>query len=332
MSYTHLSLEERHYIQISMKNEKSLTKIARDLGRSQSALSREVKRNLGQRGYRHQQAHAMAQERHRVKDKAIKMTCKIRAIIDEYIYQDWSPEQIAGKLLKDGVIELHHETIYQYILADKRSGGDLHTHLRHQGKTYRKRYGSSHKRTRNGIPNRTDIDERPELVNNRERVGDWEADTMIGKNHKGVFVTLDERKSKLRLAMPVRSKRAQVVTDAMVALFGPVKEYVKTITFDNGKEFAYHEKVAKEIHCDTYFAKPYHSWERGQNENANGLLRQYFPKSMELIDVTTAQVFDAVHKLNSRPRKCLGFKTPYEAFEELTGIKQKTLTGHALIT
>ena len=155
---------------------------------------------------------------------------------------------------------------------------------------------------------------------------------MIGKNHKGVFVTLDERKSKLRLALPVSCKKASEVTAAIRSLFEPLKHFVKTITFDNGKEFAFHDKLAKALCCDTYFATPYHSWERGQNENANGLLRQYFPKSMELINVTKKQVFDAVHKLNSRPRKCLGYKTPYEVFEELTGIKQDTLIGYALIT
>ncbi len=332
MSYKHLNLKERHYIEVSMKNEKSLSKIGEDLGRSQSTITREVARNKGQRSYRHNQANGMASKRHETKPKAIKLTIEIVGIITGYIRQDWSPEQIVGRLEKEGIIKLHHETIYQYILSNKRSGGDLYTHLRHQNKTDRKRYGSAHPRHRSGIPNRTDIDERPEMVNTRERVGDWEADTMIGKNHKGVFVTLDERKSKLRLALPVSSKKARDVTDAMLSLFGPVKHVVNTITFDNGKEFAYHEEVAKKIHCKTYFAKPYHSWERGQNENANGLLRQYFPKSMELIDVTTRQVLDAVHKLNSRPKKCLGFKTPYEAFEELTGINEKTLTGYALMT
>ena len=332
MSYKHLSLEERYYIELSMKNDKTLTEIADDLGRSQSTICREVKRNLGQRGYRHNQANQMANERHALKPKATKMTAEVTGIIDGYICQDWSPEQISGRLTQDGIINLHHETIYQYILADKQAGGDLYTHLRHQNKTYRKRYGSAHKRNRNGIPNRTDIEDRPEVVNTRERVGDWEADTMIGKNHKGAFVTLDERKSKLRLAIPVASKKAREVTDAMIRLFKPVKRFVKTVTFDNGKEFSFHEEVAQAIKCDTFFAKPYHSWQRGQNENANGLLRQYFPKSMEFIDVKIKQVFDAVHKLNSRPRKCLGFKTPYEVFEELTGIKEKYLTGYALIT
>jgi len=329
MSYQHLSLEERHYIELSLKNEKSLTKIADDLGRSQSTISREIARNSGQRGYRHKQASRLSQKRHETKSKATKLTANITDIIDDYLCQKWSPEQIAGRLSHEGIINLHHETIYQYILSDKQSGGDLYTHLRHQNKTYRKRYGSAH--SRNGIPNRTDIDERPDAANNRERVGDWEADTMIGKSHRGAFVTLDERKSKLRLAMPVSSKKAREVTDAVVNLLKPFQRFVKTITFDNGKEFSFHEEISNKVECDTYFAKPYHSWERGQNENANGLLRQYFPKSMELIDVTTKQVFDAVHKLNSRPRKCLEFKTPYEVFEELTGIKEKTLTGHALI-
>jgi IS30 family transposase len=202
--------------------------------------------------------------------------------------------------------------------------------LRHQNKTYRKRYG--HPRNRTGIPNRVDIDECPEIASQRGRVGDWEADTTIGKNHKGAIVTLDERKSKLRLAAPLQGKKAQFVTEAINKLLHPFHKFVQTITFDNGKEFTGHELIAEKLSCNTYFAKPYHSWERGQNENANGLLRQYFPKSMELIDVKNKAVIDAVHKLNDRPRKCLKFKTPDEVFEELAGINVKQLWGHALMT
>jgi len=219
----------------------TLSEIAKVLGRSPSTISREVFRNTGLRGYRHKQAGKMTQERHTTKPKATKLTKDIKVLIDNYIMQDWSPEQIAGRMEKEDIINLHHETIYQYILSDKQSGGALYKHLRHQGKTYRKRYGAAH--NRNGIPNRTDIDERPEIANTRQRIGDWEADTMIGKNHKGVFVTLDERKSKLRLAMAVRTKRAREVTDAIISLFSPLKRFVKTITFDNGKEFAFHEEV-----------------------------------------------------------------------------------------
>ena len=215
-------------------------------------------------------------------------------------------------------ISVHHETIYQYILADKKAGGTLYLHLRHQNKTYRKRYGNA--RNRSGIPNRIDIDQRPAIANQRQRVGDWEGDTIIGKAHKGAIVTMDERVSKLRLAFPLAAKKAQHVADAIKLLLKPIKQYVHTFTFDNGKEFTKHEQIADSLECSTYFAKPYHSWERGQNENANGLLRQYFPKSMELINISIKNVFQAVHKLNSRPRKCLDYKTPYEVFNELTGI------------
>ena len=330
MSYKHLSLEERHYIEIELKKGVSQNEIAKSLGRNQSSLSRELSRNKGQRGYRHKQAGELAQERHKNKPKSVKLTDEIKCLINGYIVEDWSPEQVTGRLKKENVIRLHHETVYQHVLADKKAGGELYKHLRHQKKRYRKRYGSAHNRT--GIPNRVDIDERPEIANNRERVGDWEADTIIGKNHKGAIVTLDDRKSKLRLAFPLAGKKSQGVFDATILLLDPIKRFVKTITFDNGKEFTQHEKIAKSLECETYFAKPYHSWERGQNENANGLLRQYFPKEMELVDVTIKQVFRAVDKLNSRPKKCLGFKTPYEAFEELTGIDVKNLLGYALMT
>jgi len=328
MTYKHLSLEERHYIQISLKNKVSQTAMAEHLVRSQSSISREIARNIGQRGYRYQQANNLASGRHSDKNKAIKLTLEIKSLIDECIKKDWSPEQICGWLKskdREEIIDLHHESIYRYILNDKCSGGELYKHLRHQNKTYRKRYGSAHNRSSNGIRDRVDIDQRPDEANNRARVGDWEGDTIIGKNHKGAIVTLDERVSKLRLAMPTGGKKADRVRDAIVQLFKPIKDFVLTLTLDNGKEFAYHKNLSEQLDCDTYFAKPYHSWERGQNENANGLLRQYFPKKMELIDITKQQVFEAVHKLNSRPRKCLGYKTPYEVFEKLTGISQKYL-------
>ncbi len=144
-------------------------------------------------------------------------------------------------------------------------------------------------------------------------------------------MTLDERKSKLRLAFPLASKTAEAVTGSIITLLDGFKDWVHTLTFDNGKEFARHGQIAQAIGCKTYFAKPYHSWERGQNENANGL-RQYFPKAMGLLDVTTQQVLEAVHKLNNRPRKYLGFKTPYEVFRELSGMDAEKLVGYALIT
>ena len=330
MSYRHLSLAERYYIEIELKKGVSLNQIAKALGRSQSTVSREIHRNTGLRGYRNKQADRLARERHAIKPKCIKLIEEIKYIIGVCLKNDWSPEQVAGRLRSEGIISLHHETIYQYILKDTSEGGKLYKHLRHQRKTYRKRYGSAHNRT--GIPDRRDIDERPAEVNSRERVGDWEADTVIGKNHKGAVITLDERKSKLRLAAPLPGKKAKYVKEAIITLLSPVKQFVETITFDNGKEFSLHKEIAMDIECDTYFAKPYHSWERGQNENANGLLRQYFPKSMDLLDVTAQQVLSAVDKLNNRPRKCLNFQTPYEVFEKLTGVDVRKIMGYALIT
>ena len=331
MSCKHLSSAERYYIEIELKKKVPHNQIAEATGRSQSTVSREISRNTGLKGYRNKQADRFARERHAGKAKAVKMTDEIKYIVSVCLQHDWSPEQIAGRLREEEVISLHHETIYQYILTDKTNGGQLYRQLRHQEKTYRKRYGSAHNRT--GIPNRRDIDERPAEVNTRERTGDWEADTIIGKNHKGAVVTLDERKSKLRPAAPLPGgRKAKYVKDAVTALFSPVKQFVKTITFDNGKEFTLHEEIAREIECETYFAKPYHSRERGQNENADGLLRQYFPKSMELPDITVQQVVSAVDRLNSRPRKCLKFKTPYEIFEKLTGVDVRKIMGYALIT
>ncbi|UOG90948.1 MAG: IS30 family transposase [Candidatus Thiothrix sulfatifontis] len=331
MAYGHLTSEERHYIETRHKMEDSTTAIALALGRSQSTISRELGRNRGQRGYRHKQAHNNAQCRHAEKPKAVKLTPALTLSIDSLLEQQWSPEQISGRLKGEGKVCVCHEAIYQHVLKDKRAGGKLYLNLRRHAKTYRKRYGSTTGSVK-GIPNRVDIDERPEVVNQRERLGDWEADTMIGKGHQGALVTLDERKSKLRLAFPVANKTAEAVTCSIITLLSGFKEWVHTLTFDNGKEFAKHEQVAQAIGCKTYFAKPYHSWERGQNENANGLLRQYFPKAMGLLDVTTRQVLEAVHKLNNRPRKCLGFKTPYEVFRELSGMDAEKLVGYALIT
>jgi len=330
MSYQHLALEERHYIETQWKLGVSQNRIAQALGRSQSSVSRELSRNRGFRGYRYKQANSKARERHAVKPKAVKMTTTMKSGLESLLREDWSPEQIAGRLKQQGQKAISHETIYRYVLQDKHSGGDLFLHLRRHRKKYRKRYGGTGNSS--GIPNRVDIEARPEVANRRGRLGDWEADTMIGKGHQGALVTLEERKSKLRLAWPVDRKTAEAVTEAIVTLLDGFKDFVHTLTFDNGKEFARHETLAKELNCHTYFAKPYHSWERGQNENANGLLRQYFPKTIGLLEVTQQQVLQAVHKLNSRPRKGLGFKTPYEVFRQFAGVDAEKISAYALIS
>ena len=183
MSYQHLALEERHYIETQWKLGVSQNRIAQALGRSQSSVSRELSRNRGFRGYRYKQANSKARERHAVKPKAVKMTTTMKSGVESLLREDWSPEQIAGRLKQQGQKAISHETIYRYVLQDKHSGGDLFLHLRRHRKKYRKRYGGTGNSS--GIPNRVDIQARPEVANRRGRLGDWEADTMIGKGHQG---------------------------------------------------------------------------------------------------------------------------------------------------
>jgi IS30 family transposase len=195
---------------------------------------------------------------------------------------------------------------------DKKSGGSLYLHLRCRQKKYKKRYGSNDQR--GTIPNRKSIDERPKIVNEKSRIGDWEGDTVIGKNHKGALVTLVERKTKFTLVAYVANKTAENVTDAMISLLMPHVNKVHTITVDNGKEFAYHEQVTQKLNSHVYFAHPYHSWERGLNENTNGLIRQYVPKKSEINTTTQNQLGIIMDKLNFRPRKSLDFDSPADLF------------------
>ncbi len=280
MAYIQLTLQERYYIEIEMKNGTSQNKIAEALNRSQGTISKEIERNKGNtEGNRHKQANRLAKQRHTDKPKLIKLTDKIIQFIKDELYaHQSSPEQIAGRLNRVLKESLHHETIYRYILQNKANGGELYLQLRHKQKPYRKRYGSGSTNSAKGIPDRVDIDQRPKEANDRLRVGDWEADTVIGANHKGAIVTLDERVSKLRLALPQVGKFAKETKESIIELLKPFSQFVKTITFNNGKEFAKHMDIASSLGCDTYFAKPYHSWERGQNENANGLIEAIFPK------------------------------------------------------
>lgn len=313
----HLTLEQRHYIYVE-KDTSTKTSIAKKLGVAVSTISREIKRNTGDRNYRYKQADQLAKARYKNKPKWYALSGNLLDSVVNYIQDDWSPEQISGYLRTQKNVSIHHETIYRYLVKDKDNNGNLYLHLRRQGKKQRKQYGSGKKGA--GIPNRVDISARSEEINQRERVGDWEGDTIIGKNHQGCIVTLDERQTKLRMAFPLNSKHCLAVSNAIIHLLTPFKQFVHSITFDNGKEFCAHDKINNSLSCNIYFATPYHSWERGQNENANGLLRQYFPKGMRLIDIAVQTVMIAVDKLNSRPRKCLGYRTPYEAFLEATGI------------
>ena len=313
-TYTRLTEDERYQIYEDKFMGLSHRQIAKKLSRHHSTISREIARNKGLRGYRPRQAHQFAQQRHLLKPKHIKMTADVQRLVTKQIKKDWSPEQIQGRLKREGCPMVCHSTIYRFIQDDKADGGKLYKHLRHP-KPYKKRTGKPE--ARGQIIGRISIDERPDIVDQKARLGDWEADTVIGKGHKGVLVTLAERVSKKTLIARVQSKHAEGVTTAIVRLLKSEKNNLHTITFDNGKEFAYHKQITEALGVDSYFAHPYQSWERGLNENHNGLIRQYLPKGMPLDQVTDADVRAIQDKLNNRPRKALGYKTPNEVYEEM---------------
>ena len=313
MTYTHLTQDERYQIAILAKAGHDQSEIAEVMDRHRSTISRELRRNCGQRGYRPKQAHGFSQARMRACENGPRIADETWAFVDERLADLWSPEQICGRLAQGGLPTVSHESIYSRIYADKRNGGTLHHALRCQ-KARRKRYGSRERR--GTIPNQVSIEQRPAIVDTLKRFGDWEADLVIGAGQKQALVTLNERTSRYALIAHVPFKTAQAVSDAMISMLTPFAAHVHTLTTDNGKEFAKHEHIAAELGADFYFAHPYASWERGANENMNGLIRQFFPKNMPFQTITGEDLEFAMHRLNHRPRKCLGFKTPHEVFME----------------
>jgi len=313
-TYQQLTYEQRCQISALKKSGCSQREIADIIDVCQSTVSRELARNTGSRGYRHKQAQTMTEQRRSEAVKVTKMTPAMIATVEAKLRVEWSPEQISGWLLTEREQRISFESIYLHIWANKHAGGNLYTHLRRQGKKYDKRRNG--KSTRGQICNRVSIDDRPSLVGEKSRIGDWEIDTMIGKGHSGALVTIVERVTKFTVSAQVNSKKAVDVTRATIALLKPFKEAVHTITADNGKEFAHHEKISKALSADVYFAHPYSSWERGLNENTNGLLRQYFPKGTDLKAVGQDEVKHALQRLNTRPRKGLGFKTPMQLMND----------------
>ncbi|MBM3273461.1 IS30 family transposase [Candidatus Kaiserbacteria bacterium] len=313
MIYTHLTREERYQIYALKQAGHNQSEIANVLQRSASTISRELARNRGQRGYRPKQAHGMAVERRTTNARMI--DAATWQFAQEKLLLQWSPEQISAHA------DISPETVYQRVYADKRAGGLLWRNLRCQ-KLRKKRYGKADRRGM--IPNRRSIDDRPAIVETRHRVGDWEADTIIGKNHQQAIVSLVERKTGFTLIEKVERKTAQAVSEAMTRLLKPHWRRVHTITSDNGREFAGHEAIAQRLRADFYFAHPYASWERGTNENTNGLIRQYFPKNRDFTTITQQEIDTAMERLNNRPRKRLGYQTPNQVFSKASGVALQT--------
>ncbi|TAE21792.1 MAG: IS30 family transposase [Candidatus Kapaibacterium sp.] len=296
------------------KNYRNQSKqeIADRLGKHISSVYRELKRNTGQRKYRPKQANDKAVARQAHKPRLLRFTASIRAHVEAWLKEDFSPEQIVGRAEREGIAMVSHERIYEHVLADKRAGGTLYTHLRHAPKKYRKRYGSTEKRGQ--IPNKVSIEHRPPEVATRKEMGHWEIDTVIGKSHDGAIVTLVERTSRFTVIGKLIGKHAEPCAEKTIELLTPFSDKVKSITADNGTEFAKVEHIAGTLEALFFFAHPYHSWERGSNENTNGLIRQYLPKSMGFEFLTQEDCQKIMDKLNNRPRKVLGFRTPAEVF------------------
>lgn len=309
-SYTQLTCEQRYQIQAYRKAGYNQTQTAHELNVHKSTISREITRNRGRRGYRPKQAQARCDLR-RSESYWPRIGVAEWQRVEALIRREWSPEQVRERLVEEDQRPISHEWIYQYLSRDKLAGGTLYRSLRCQ-RQRRKRYGRPERRGQ--LKHRVSIDRRPAMVERRSRIGDWEGDTLIGHHHRGVLVSLVERKSGYTVLASLPRRTAQAFREATVKVLRPLKSKVHTLTLDNGTEGAQHQRIAKSLAARVYFAHPYCSWERGTNENTNGLIRQYFPKRRNLATVTQKELDHAMHRLNHRPRKRLGFKTPYEIF------------------
>ena len=320
-TYKHLTLDERYQISAYKKSGWTNIAIAKELGIDKSTIGRELKRNLSKRGYRSQHADKLALNRRQGKAKQ-SITSETWAAIETDLEEDFSPEQISGRRALEGLQTVSHEWIYQHIYQDKATGGSLYKHLRSQKKR-KKRYGKNSRR--GGLINQISIEQRPLTVTEKSRIGDWEVDCVIGKGHLGAIVTMVERKSKLLRMKLVEHKTGELTKEAICEQLIDLE--VKTITSDNGKEFALHQEIASLLNAEFYFCHPYSSWERGVNENTNGLVRQYFPKQIKFATITNIDIKFAEDKLNNRPRKTLSYQTPNEVyFKELKQLQKVALT------
>ena len=317
MSHEPLSQDERYQIQALARSGMNAVHIAQQLKRHRTTIKRELARGLTCEGQTYEAtiAQGRAKQRATSSRNARRIGAPQHLLINSYIRLGLSPQQVSGRLRAEHGTSACCESIYQHIYRDKAAGGDLANYLRCQ-KVRRKRYGSGHER-RGQLRGRVGIEQRPALVELRQRLGDWEGDTVIGHGHCGVLVTLVDRMSRFTLIRCLPNRESERVSAAIIEMLRPHKLLCHTLTFDNGLEFADHQFFGGYLAADVYFARPYHSWERGTNENTNGLIRQYFPKKMSLLGISEQEVADVAERLNHRPRKCLNWRTPYEVFNEL---------------
>jgi transposase, IS30 family len=316
MTYRQLSPEERYMLAALRRQGYNQSQIARSLGRHRSTVCRELLRNSTRADgrYRAFTAQERTNGRRSRSRRNLRFLAEDFALIDELLCRQWSPEQVSGHLRRTGQLSISHETIYRHVWRDKHEGGTLHTHLRGARKRRRKRYGTYDSRGR--LAGKRLICERPPEVEARQRVGHWEADTVVGASSKDCVATLVERKTGLVLIGKLKDRTARALSHRATTLMRRHAGRFDTVTADNGTEFHDYQRVERLTGAAFYFARPYHSWERGSNENANGLIRQYLPKGASMAGLTQHQCNAIARKLNTRPRKRLGFRTPLECFNE----------------
>ena len=311
--YRQLTQEQRYQISGLRKARMSMRAIAEEVGVSFSTISRELKRNSGPAGYYPEIAQNLSEARRAEAQKNHKRSTETNRIISESLLLGWSPEAISHRMQIElrPELALCHSTVYARINEDKAGGGTLFKRLPRFGK---RRWKGGKRRNQAGaslIPNRRDISERPPIVDERNRVGDWEGDTVHGRN--GYLVTLVDRMSRFTLVKRIARKTKEQVASAMTRLLSKVP-LVRTVTLDNGSEFAAHAEVAAATNADIYFAKPHASWQRGTNENTNGRIRRFWPKGFDISVLSEQEIEDRILLLNLTPRKVLGGLTPLEAF------------------
>ena len=313
MAYRRVTDVERRLIRMWRQARYGQREVARRLGRSPSTISREIARNSGGNSYQPRQAQAMAQERAR-RPGPRRFTEAVKLEAEARVQEGWTPEMISGRARLEGRSWVCKETIYRHIYADSRAGGELWKHLPRARRQRRRRCPRDGGRRRGRILNPRMIDTRPPEVETRASVGHWEGDLICGANKTGHLVTLVERNTRFTLVDRTQTKEAREVTRAVCRMFGGMPRATRlSVTFDNGSEFAGHQKLAKKAGMDVFFAHPYHSWERGTNENTNGLIRRLHPKKSSFAHLRKAHLKHIDSFLNDRPRKCLRWKTPREA-------------------
>jgi len=315
MKYTQLTEKERYHLELLIQEYSTQKMVAEMLGRSRSTISRELKRNKDSDGRYYSVLAISKTAERRKRIIPTKFTELVKCLIKEKLELGWSPEQISGRLKIEYNIKISYELIYQYIDGDRKAGGTLFKYLPHRGKKYKNRNIKTRRVWKIAVK-RKPISERPSKVLLEKEIGHWEGDTVESKGHRGGIGTFVEMKSKFTIIRKVRDKSAEEMKDVVINSFTSCPDVIKTLTVDNGNEFAFHNKISNALDVEVYFATPYSPWERGLNENTNGLIRRCYPKGTDFNRVTERELTRMQNLLNERPRKALEFKTPKEVFIE----------------